>query len=60
MASLKQSPPAVREETTPAHRCTDCGKPGATLRRDDAADVEHWWHPKCWAAFRAWLSGKAP
>ncbi len=38
------------------HRCTDCGKVGATIRNRDAADIVHWWHPACWVAFRKWLS----
>lgn len=38
-------------------RCTECGKPGATLRKDDAADEEHWFHVECWKDFMWWLSG---
>jgi hypothetical protein len=37
--------------------CTKCGKWGATLRRHDAANAEHWFHTQCWRAFCAWLSG---
>jgi hypothetical protein len=38
------------------HECTECGKPGATRRHDDCADVEHWFHPECWKRFCDWLS----
>jgi hypothetical protein len=27
--------------------CTECGKEGADLRRDDAGNNEHWFHPEC-------------
>lgn len=37
------------------HECTECGELGATLRRDDAADEEHWFHPAYWHAFNRWL-----
>lgn len=40
------------------HTCSDCGRPGATLRRDDAADEEHWFHEECWDDVAAFLSGK--
>ena len=40
------------------HICSDCGRPGATLRRDDAADEEHWFHEECWADLAAFLAGK--
>jgi hypothetical protein len=39
------------------HRCTECGNPGATLRRLDAADHVHWFHLKCWRALCRWLAG---
>ena len=38
--------------------CTECGKSGATLRRDDAADEKHWFHPACWKRFMRWLGGE--
>lgn len=45
-------------EATGSHVCSECGSDGATLRRDDAADEEHWFHPSCWESVMSFLSGK--
>jgi len=37
-------------------RCTACGCDGATERHNDARNVEHWFHPTCYEAFRRWLA----
>lgn len=37
--------------------CTECGKRGATLRRDDASGEEHHFHAACWREFAWWLAG---
>lgn len=36
--------------------CTECGKPGARVRRLDAADHVHYFHLACWRKMLAWLA----
>lgn len=47
----------MTDGSSAAKVCTECGKTGATLRRDDAADEEHWFHIECWKDFMWWLAG---
>lgn len=48
--------PAAPED----HVCSDCDEGGATVRMDDAADEEHWFHPACRDELLSFLSAPAP
>jgi len=40
-------------------RCTECcgsEEPETMQKHEDAADVEHWFHPGCWKRFCRWAN----